>query len=178
MRNTDSINEAFAQSIDTREIDAERLLEYFDQMEFSRIPIREAEESTKGKDIWRVVLINLVTRQDPLALEIWDEITIGRRLGSPKVDIDLSPHNGLELGVSRVHARIKPTAEALLLYDLESTNGTFANATKATVDQPVKLKDNDILAFGALKFLIKMVKHPGDKEGASSSKKKTKRSTS
>ena len=121
------ISAALAASIDTREIDAERLLEFFDQMNFARIPIRQEDEKDSGEKTWRVVMINLVTRQEPVALEIWDEVTIGRRVGAPKVDIDLSAHNGLELGVSRVHASLRPAKDALMMYDLGSTNGTYCN---------------------------------------------------
>jgi len=166
------ITSTIAASVDTREIDAERLLQYFDQLDFVKIPAKEETEDAKEKT-WRVVLINLVTRQDPLALAIWDKVTVGRRLGGPQVDLDLSPHSGLELGVSRVHASFHPTKESLLLYDMGSTNGTFCNETKATAENPVKVKDNDIIAFGALKFLVKVVQHPGikAKEGKQKIKK-------
>lgn len=172
MRNTSKdLPSTIAASIDTREIDADRLIQYFDQLEFTKIPVREESEDVKERT-WRVVLINLVTRQDPLALAIWDEITIGRRLGGPQVDLDLSSHSGLELGVSRVHASLRPTKESLMLHDMGSTNGTFCNATKATADDPVKVKDNDIIAFGALKFLVKVVQHPGFNERKGKRKKK------
>jgi len=162
---------AIAASIDTREIDADRLLEFFDQLKFTRVPVRE-EEGKDDEKTWRVVMINLVTRQEPLALEVWEEVTIGRRVGAPQVDVDLSSHNGLELGVSRVHASLRPTQEALLLYDMGSTNGTYSNNVKATADNPLTIKENDILAFGALKFLVKVVRYPGMKEGEEKRKKK------
>ena len=172
MRNTiTDIPSAIAASIDTREIDADRLLQYFDQLEFTKIPARQETEDAKD-NTWRVVLINLVTRQDPLALAIWEEITIGRRLGGPQVDLDLSTHNGLELGVSRVHASLRPGKESLMLYDMGSTNGTFCNETKASAENPVKIKDNDIISFGALKFLVKVVQHPGSSERQAKRKKK------
>ncbi|GAB4581680.1 MAG: hypothetical protein Fur0022_44290 [Anaerolineales bacterium] len=158
------LSAAIAASLDTREIDAARLLQYFDQMAFQRVPMRKEDGEAAEERTWRIVLVNLVTRQEPLALEIWDEITIGRRVGAPQVDVDLSQHNGLELGVSRVHASMRPTKEALLLYDMGSTNGTYSNNVKATADSPLKIKDNDIISFGALKFLVKMVRFPGMKE--------------
>jgi hypothetical protein len=167
-----NLSAAIASSIETREIDADRLLQFFDQLKFIRVPAREADGEEAGENIWRIVLINLVTRQEPLALEIWDEVTIGRRVGAPQVDVDLSPHNGLELGVSRVHGSMRPTQEALWLYDMGSTNGTYSNNIKATADTPLRIKDNDILAFGALKFLIKIVRFPGMKERETKRKKK------
>lgn len=157
------LSAAIASSLETREIDAARLLQYYDQLTFTRVPAQEKDGQSAEK-VWRIVLVNLVTRQEPVALEIWDEVTIGRRVGAPQVDIDLSAHNGLELGVSRVHASMRPTEEALLLYDMGSTNGTFANNVKATADAPLKLKDNDIISFGALKFLVKVVRFPGMKD--------------
>lgn len=166
------LSAAIASSLETREIDAARLLQFFDQLNFSRIPAREKDGQATDK-VWRIVLVNLVTRQDPVALEIWDEVTIGRRVGAPQVDVDLSSHNGLELGVSRVHASMRPTEEALLLYDMGSTNGTYANNVKATADAPLKLKDNDIISFGALKFLVKVVRYPGMKEAEKKHKKES-----
>jgi hypothetical protein len=167
-----SISAAIAASIDTREIDADRLLQFFDQMKFLRVPMRKEEGEISVEKTWRVVLINLVTRQDPLALEIWEEVSIGRRVGAPQVDVDLSQHNGLELGVSRVHGSLHPTPEALMLYDMGSTNGTYCNNVKATAENPLRVKDNDIISFGALKFLVKVVRFPGMKEGNVKRKRK------
>ena len=62
--------------------------------------------------------------------------------------------------------------DALMMYDLGSTNGTYCNNVKATADIPVKIKDNDIVAFGALKFLVKIVRFPGMKEGKVTRKKR------
>lgn len=165
------LSAVIASSLETREIDAARLLQYFDQMAFMRVPLRKEEDNAEDDKIWRIVLVNLVTRQEPLALEIWEEITIGRRVGAPQVDVDVSQHNGLELGVSRVHASMRPTKDGLFLYDMGSTNGTYANNVKATADAPLKLKDNDIISFGALKFLVKVVRFPGMKEAEKKRKK-------
>lgn len=163
MRKTQTDIPKYTGSLDTREIDAEKLLLYFDQLNFSYMPDKKGDTEDTGNKSWRIVMINLVTRQDPLALEIWDEFVIGRRIGDPEVDLDLSIHNGLELGVSRIHAAIRPTEDSLLLFDKNSTNGTFCNANKATKDEPVKVKDNDIISFGALKFLVKVVRKPKKK---------------
>ena len=147
--------------IETTEIPPESVVKYFNTFEFSRLP-RKSKKSPAEADAatWRIVLISLITRQDPLALEIFDDVVIGRKMNRQDVDLDLSIYNALELGVSRVHARLHPTAESLLLYDMNSTNGTYCNALKATADEPVKLKDNDIISFGALKFLLKVVRQP------------------
>lgn len=159
------LSAAIAASLETREIEAERLLQYFDQLAFLRLPDQKAEGEAEEDKVWRLVLVNLVTRQDPLALEVWNEITIGRRVGAPQVDLDLSSHNGLELGVSRVHAGLRPAPEALYLFDKGSTNGSYVNNVKATADTPLRIKDNDIISFGALKFLVKVVMFPGMKTG-------------
>lgn len=159
------LSAAIAASLETREIEAERLLQYFDQLAFLRLPDRESDGEMTEDKVWRIVLVNLVTRQEPTALEVWSEITIGRRVGAPQVDLDLSSHNGLELGVSRVHARLRPMSEGLYLFDKGSTNGTYVNNVKATTETPLKIKDNDIISFGALKFLVKVVRFPGMKTG-------------
>lgn len=154
-------------SVETREIDSDKLVQYFDHLKFVTLPpVDESRADQVRENSWRLVMINLVARQEPLALEIWDEVTIGRRVTEPAVDIDLNPHNGLELGVSRMHASLRPTKDALLLFDRGSTNGTYCNAEKASRDTPVQVKDNDIISFAALKFLVKVVRMPGEKPPA------------
>lgn len=80
------------------------------------------------------------------------EILIGRSdpgLSVPP-DIDLDPVGGAAAGVSRRHAMITREADAWLLVDLNSTNGTFLNEVQVHPDRPARLCNGDHVRFGTL----------------------------
>lgn len=145
----------------TSRLDIERLNQYFEKFDFLRLPLKTAKRSEQiARTTWRVVLISLNSQKTPLPLEIYDDITIGRTQGDITVDLDLTPYRGQELGVSRLHARLQPTEETLLLFDQKSTNGTFCNFQPATLTEPQTVANNDILTFGVLNFQLKIVRYP------------------
>ena len=57
--------------------------------------------------------------------------------------------------VSRQHAKIKDEKGEFKLYDLASANGTFVNEAK--VLDPVALKDGDVVRFGEVEFLFRVL---------------------
>lgn len=70
---------------------------------------------------------------------------VGRR---GDLDLTLSSR-----GVSKLHAEILVTDEILFLRDLGSTNGTYVNGHRISVDTPVA--DRDLVQFADLEFRIK-----------------------
>jgi len=54
--------------------------------------------------------------------------------------------------VSRLHARLQPTPEGVLLTDVGSTNGTRVNGKK--VSGSMLLRDGDNIAIGGTKLRI------------------------
>lgn len=66
--------------------------------------------------------------------------------------LDVIPFGGgaPDLGVSRHHARISHDADAYLVTDVGSTNGTYVNGRGVDPNQPAPLHDGDTLSFGAL----------------------------
>ncbi|HLF88449.1 MAG TPA: FHA domain-containing protein [Anaerolineales bacterium] len=147
--------------IKTSRLDIERLNQFFERLTFCKLPAHSKKSPGEAAlTTWRIVLISLNSQNDPLALEIHDNITVGRSLGNITVDLDLTPFLALELGVSREHAAIHPTEQALLIYDRNSTNGTFCNFNSASTNNPLKVENNDIISFGALNFQVKIVRHP------------------
>lgn len=90
------------------------------------------------------------------ALRIGEEILVGRR-----ADVDLRPFG--DLHVSRRHARLIAGPSALLLTDLNSTNGMLVNGELLAVEQPRELKDDDTVSFGPfLQFIVRIVKRPDE----------------
>lgn len=147
--------------IRAKELAFDQLSRYFEASDYLRVPAKSKKTDQEAEGTtWRIVLISLNSQHDPLALEIYDTITIGRSLGNSKVDLDLTHFMALQLGVSREHASLRPTENNLLLYDLNSTNGTFCNFKSASMNSPIKVDNNDILSFGALNFQVKIVSQP------------------
>lgn len=77
-------------------------------------------------------------------IPVTDRIEIGRAL---ECDISI-----LEPALSRKHAEVEPLGPDLVLRDLGSVNGTYVNAKK--IENEVTLKDNDVIQFGKIKFII------------------------
>lgn len=145
----------------TSKLDIERLNQYFEKFEFKRLPPRNDRITSEvAMRTWRVVLICLNAEKIPIPLEIYDDITIGRSHGDFHVDLDLTPYKGLEMGVSRLHARLSPTPDNLFIFDARSTNGTFCNFKNATITNPLPVANNDILTFGILNFQLKIIRYP------------------
>jgi hypothetical protein len=81
------------------------------------------------------------------------ETIIGRSEGSTmKPDIDLSPHNAADSGVSRLHVALQYNAKNSLLSvsDMKSANGTFINGQKLYPQEVRVLRDGDELRLGRL----------------------------
>ena len=78
------------------------------------------------------------------ALDTFDQerIRIGRQ---PDNDLTFDPQK--DASVSGYHAEIYRDGDAVFLQDLQSRNGTFVNGRK--IDQPVLLKDGDVVQFSA-----------------------------
>lgn len=72
-------------------------------------------------------------------------------------DIDLTPHNAAEKGVSRKHAAIVLKNDQLPnLIDLGSANGTYLNGRRLVPDNPRILRDGDYVRLGHLLVLFLM----------------------
>lgn len=106
---------------------------------------------------WRVVFYTNEPEQPPLSVEIIDDIILGRSSPSRKIDLNLSLLGGDHLGVSRIHASIRPDEDRLLLYDLGSSNGTFLNFDPIAKGVAAVIADGDILSFGLLHVKVQIV---------------------
>lgn len=98
------------------------------------------------------IIIKLNDKNVAVDLLPQSEILVGRRDEQEKIfpEIDLTPHDGVEKGVSRKHAIIRRTEDTLTVTDLGSANGTFLNGQKLIANQPHVLRDGDEISFGKL----------------------------
>ena len=80
------------------------------------------------------------------------ELTIGRadKLSQEFPDIDLAPHGGTALGVSRLHARLHQRGSAWVVEDVGSSNGTFLNGRRISAGEETLLREGDRLRCGQL----------------------------
>jgi FHA domain len=110
-------------------------------------------QNTSDRDK-QLIVLTFQTEKDTLSatLQPSQRATLGRlvpyMLLTP--DIDLTPLNGAELGVSRNHAVLDYTSKGLHITDLDSRNGTFVNGKRLDSLNSLLLRDGDKLRFGQL----------------------------
>lgn len=102
--------------------------------------------------------LNIVNSGEVLNLGQRSEFTLGRvSEGQPIIpDIDLTPYNGYDAGVSRMHLSIK-IKDQVYVTDLGSANGTRINGRRIGANMPYAIKHGDILTLG--KFNIQILFH-------------------
>ncbi len=59
--------------------------------------------------------------------------------------------------VSRRHARVNWADDAVMLEDMDSTNGTLVNDEQLAAFQPQSIKDGDTIKIGTVEFAVKLV---------------------
>ena len=81
-------------------------------------------------------------------------ILIGRKDGSKRPEVDLTPYGGQEKGVSRQHAVITFDNGRYYIEDLISVNYTLLNSSRLFPGQPYPLNHGDQLQFGDLVVIV------------------------
>jgi hypothetical protein len=107
---------------------------------------------------WRVILQALSPEGDVVGAEIRRISVIGRADKSNlQPDMDLSHLDKGKSGVSRQHAVLLPAEDGLYLIDLDSTNGTWVNGLYLQPGHKHRLTTGDVIEFGTLKMLTRVV---------------------
>lgn len=98
----------------------------------------------------------------PITIHPSDEMIIGRRdpMSDHVPEIDLTPHAGYQLGLSRRHAILKRINNHLHVVDQGSRNGTYLNGSRLTPQVAIKLHDGDELRMG--KMVLRLYFQSGD----------------
>lgn len=133
----------------------ERLLT--DELPYRAVPFAAADE--QKMPVWRVRFALAADKRQRFGLEINDEVHLGRGKNESNV-IDLTPYGAEQLGVSRRHVTLRPTASNLFVVDLGSTNGTKRNGRSIGLNTPYSLADGDTLSLGNLELVVQIVKRP------------------
>jgi pSer/pThr/pTyr-binding forkhead associated (FHA) protein len=86
-------------------------------------------------------------------------MVLGRNdpIGKVYPDIDLTPHGGATLGVSRRHARLFFNSGQLFVEDLQSTNLTRVNGEPLKPGEPHALRSGDELRLGRLSLIVSLM---------------------
>ncbi len=129
------------------------------EVTFRPFPYPDADPSDPDQHIWRVRFDPASGTGESFGLDINGDILFGRG-SKPDELFDLTPYDATEKGVSRLHAKLHPTATALYIADVDSTNGTFRNGQPIGVNTPYSLSNGDTLTFGRLQFIVRIVKRP------------------
>ncbi len=90
------------------------------------------------------------------------EVVIGRSDGGTMTpDIDLTPHNASELGISRLHAALQHNTRnnILSISDMKSANGSFVNGQKLYPQEVRTLRNGDELRLGRMVLRV-FFEHP------------------
>ena len=70
-------------------------------------------------------------------------------------DVDLTPSGGVEMGVSRRHAKVTRLGEdRYYIMDLSSTNFTHVNGERLEAFEPKVLSDGDEIFLGTMKLVF------------------------
>lgn len=107
---------------------------------------------------WRVIF-QIGTPAVTVGLDVRQTLIIGR--SDAEMDelpgLDLTQHNALQGGVSRQHAVLIPTSDALCLSDLGSKNGTWLNGVYLEPGARYDLSPGDRLELGLLRVVVRNV---------------------
>jgi len=108
---------------------------------------------------WRLILLVMGDTTSTIGLDVRQMLVIGRSdpdMGE-KPDLDLARHRAMEHGISRHHAALIPTNDALYLTDLDSTNGTWINGEFLQPGDRYPLQTGDEVELGLLRLTVKTV---------------------
>ncbi len=99
-----------------------------------------------------MLIIHIRDSNEPIVMEMQDELVLGRYdpVSRTRPDLDLSPFQAVDKGVSRLHAAIRRQDDSLNVIDLGSANSTYLNGQRLVPHQPRVLRDGDELRLGML----------------------------
>jgi multimeric flavodoxin WrbA len=152
----DAIEAAYHAGREAAEIDLPQVqADVEKEAEPSSEPDSPEEATLWLDDLAKMTCPRLVVTGAPIPL-LQDEVLIGRVKPevTPAPDVDLVPHGGDRMGVSRHHARMLRGSGGWVLEDLESTNGTFLNGEQLSPGRQVRVSTGDLIRFGTLTLIF------------------------
>ncbi len=101
------------------------------------------------------VVLFIAGSKEPLVLTLTQPLTFGRSVSKAlQTHVDLTRHNAVDNGVSRVHARLLFDNSGFFVEDLNSVNGTYVNGQPLKPGELTALKSADELRLGRLGMTV------------------------
>jgi len=118
-------------------------------------PASQSDESIRPPACVRFVLAN----GQKLDAAARPYIVLGREEedNTQQIDIDFGSVGGREDGISRSHAIMHVTSNAVLIKDFNSRNGTFLNGFELHPMKNYALHDGDELILGRVKMRVQFI---------------------
>ena len=102
--------------------------------------------------------ITLQIDDEPMVLPNTETVVLGRETmmsDTLQPDVDLSPYNAHENGVSHLHLKVTRKRDMIYVADLGSTNGSSLNGVRLMPKQERVLRSGDELILGRLRVRVK-----------------------
>jgi hypothetical protein len=96
----------------------------------------------------------------PLSIRVNGDKTLGRLHRDSTPDIDLTPYEAYDQGVSRIHAVLRRQNDTITVTDLHSQNNTYLNGMRLVPDQPRIVRDGDEIRLGQLVMRVTFQNDP------------------
>jgi len=102
------------------------------------------------------LILYVISNQEFIPLSGKKKFSLGRASEEPvfRPDVDLTPYQAYEMGVSRLHALIEITESKVSLTDLDSVNGTQINNKHVLPKIQHSLQNGDNISMGKLKLRV------------------------
>ena len=107
-------------------------------------------------DHLRFVFSSVATALD---IDATQSVIVGRGAEEGIIDVDLTPYQAADLGVSRQHIMIAPEGDGFVIKDLGSSNGTILNGETLEKDKNYPIHDGDMLYLGRMGLTVRFVHH-------------------
>jgi CheY-like chemotaxis protein len=135
---------------------------YLNNVSYS--PPRMTPRMTGPLDIlipW-VIEFRVVGTPNIIKVPVKDSMLIGRPDAKHEVtpEIDVTPHGGHTMGVSRRHAIIRTVDNRITIEDLSSANGTYINEHILEKGKEYRIRDRDIIRLGHMRLQVHFVVKP------------------
>lgn len=154
----------FLSRVETERLDQTHVTQRLDLKKVLQAELDKVEEPVAVTDITRFptgASLLMQFKDDQLTVESpRTEVVLGRfgdTLGMPRevYAVNLTDFAGYAMGVSRIHASLRPTLdERLEVMDLASSNGTFLNGSPLNPYEAYDVYHGDELVLGQLRIIV------------------------
>ncbi len=101
------------------------------------------------------ISIFLLDNASPIAVLNDEQFVLGRAMEDfGERIIDLIPHGGFDLGVSRKHCLIQKNGASYEVIDLDSTNGTWIEEQRLVPNKVYSLPSGSLLRLGRMRVVV------------------------